>query len=254
MLDFVGEVGQAELMAPSLAVIILNYKRPQNIGTITCAAREALPEAMIFVFDQADVDTLRDRTDVDWSDVWLQRAKVNRGAGARVPLAARLPFDQYIAIDDDTFLTPAQIARLAEHLRDEPDRAHGICGERLELNEGLIRFRTSMARIDAPLSNLNQVYAFSRSQAAAAIDLSARIGFTSWQDLGVGNDILLSCASAKPPLCHDLGAIEECPTNNQPGIAVWRSDGFRERRAELARNLVAAGAIAVFSPLAYRQE
>ena len=167
-------------------------------------------------------DALRARGDIPWSEVWLQRAEVNRGAGARVPLASRLPFDFYIAIDDDVFLTPGQIGRLAELVRAEPDRAHGIWGQRLELDQGEIRYRNSLNRVDAVVSILNEVYAFSRGHAAAALQLSARLGFASWQDVKLGDDIVLSCASPKPPLCHDLGPLEHCPTSVQPGIALAR--------------------------------
>jgi hypothetical protein len=237
-------------MTQSLAVIILNYKRPQNIGAIASAAREALPDAPVFILDQGEREDFRERGDIPWGEVWVQRARVNRGAGSRVPLACRLPFDFYVAIDDDVFLTAEQIRRLAELVRAQPDRAHGVWGERLELHQGAIKFRTSITGIDEALSNLNEVYAFSRGQAAAAIQLAARLGFPSWEDVKVGNDILLSCASPHPPLCHDLGAIRHCPTSNEPGIAVWRSEGFRERRAEIYRKLIAARTIAVFTPLA----
>lgn len=239
-------------MTSSLAVIILNYRRPQNIGAIARDVRQALPDAPIFVLDQAETDTLRARTDIRWSDIWFQRAEANRGAGARVPLAAAMPFDHYLAIDDDTFLTPQQIARLVELLRAEPDRAHGIWGRRLEFNDGAVTFRNFMIRLNAPVSILNRVYAFSRAQATAAIDLSARLGFASWHDIGAVDDVLLSCASAKPPLLHDLGDIVECPTSNETGIAVWKGDGYNERCAEVTRQLIAAQAIAVFSPLVYK--
>lgn len=239
-------------MGLSIAVIILNYRRPQNIGAIAAAAREALQDAPIFILDQADTDDLRERRDIPWSEVWLQRAAVNQGAGARVALASRLPFDLYIAIDDDTFLTPGQIARLAERLRAEPDRAHGVWGERLELDAGMIAFRTAIRQVDAAVSTLNQVYAFSGRQAAAAIELAARLGYDAWSGIGPVDDILLSCGSAKPPLCHDLGPIGLCPTAGERGIAVWMSEGFRERRLELAGRLIAARSIAVFSPMTFQ--
>ena len=70
-------------MTPSVAVILLNYKRPQNLGLIAGAARAALPEAPILILDQADADELRHRADIPWSEVWFQRAAKNRGAGAR---------------------------------------------------------------------------------------------------------------------------------------------------------------------------
>ena len=234
---------------PSLAVILLNYRRPQNIGPIARAAREALPEAPILILDQADDDSLRHRQDVPWNEVWLSRARENLGAGARVPLTARLPFDLYVAIDDDCFLTPAQIRRLAEAASAEPDRAHGVWGERLEMHQDGAQLRPGMTRMNAAVSNLNRVYAFSRAQAAAAIALSAEVGFDAWREVRVGNDIFLSCASAKAPLCHDLGEIDYCPTSDAPGIAVWRSEGFMERRLDIYRRLVAAKGIALFSPL-----
>lgn len=235
-------------MSPSLAVILLNYKRPQNLGAIAAAARQALPQAPIFILDQGARDDFHERADVPWADVWLRRARVNGGAGARVLLASRLPFDLYIAIDDDTFLRPAQIGALAQHLRSEPDRAHGVWGERLVLREGVIQLRTSITRVNAPLSNLNQVYAFSRGQASAAIDLAARAGFATWRDVGMGDDILLSCASSKLPLCHDLGGFDMCVTSGQPGIATWRNVDFRGTRARLVRKLLALEKIAVFPP------
>jgi hypothetical protein len=241
-------------MTPSLAVIILNYRRPQNIGLIARAAREALPDAAIFILDQADRDGLRQRTGIDWDQVWFQRAAVNRGAGVRVPMAAHLPFEHWIAIDDDTMLTAKQIGALAERLRDEPDRAHGVWGQRLELNEGQIELRSALYGVDATMSVLNRVYAFSAAQARAAIALSARLDYTSWDEAGPVDDFLLSCASPKPPLCHDLGAIAQCPTTDEPEIAVWRRDGFLEHRIEVIRRLIAIQAVAVFSPLALRAE
>jgi hypothetical protein len=38
-------------MTSSMAEILPNCKRPQHIGEIAGAAREALPESPIFVFD-----------------------------------------------------------------------------------------------------------------------------------------------------------------------------------------------------------
>ena len=177
---------------------------------------------------------------------------MNRGAGVRVALAAQLPFDHWLAIDDDTFLTAGQIRSLVERFRAEPDRAHGIAGQRIELNGTVVDFRNAMREVDAAVSTLNLVYAFSRSQARAAIALSARLGFAAWDDIGPIDDFLLSCASAKPPLCHNLGAVVVCETSNEPGIALWQSSGFYHQRVEIARKLMTAQAVAVFSPLVYR--
>jgi hypothetical protein len=235
-------------MAVSLAVVLLNYKRPQNMGVIVNSVREALPDAPVFILDQAESNDFQNRSDIPWSEVWLKRSRINMGAGARVLLASKLPFDLFVSIDDDTFLESDQIKRLAELLRAEPDRAHGVWGERLERSEGQFRFRSGICRVDKQVSILNQAYAFSREQAVAAMELSGRIGYASWQDVVVGNDIVLSCASPKTALCHDLGPLRICPTTDAAGIAVSQREGFRERRAEIARRLVVARAIGVFAP------
>ena len=236
-------------MTNSFAVIILNYKRAQNIGAIATAAREALPDAPIFVYDQGERDDFLRRDDVPWGEVWVLRATANGGSGARLMLASRLPFDFYIAIDDDTFLLPSQIRRLAELVLGEPDRAHGIAGQRLELHAGQIGWRHHMRRLNGAVSILNQVYAFSRRQAVAALELSVRLGFPTWVEIGSLDDVMLSCASAKPPLCHDLGDFGECPTSSQKGVAQWVDEGFFARRIACAHDLLAIQSIAVFSPL-----
>lgn len=236
-------------MTSSLAVIVLNYKRPQNIAAITLAARSALPNATIFVLDQAQDETHQWR-DVDpQAMVWLRRSPRNDGAGARVLLASHLPFTHYIAIDDDTFLTPGQISRLAELLQSQPDRAHGIWGQRFERVNGGIQANGSLIQVNAPVSILNRVYAFTRSQATAAIALSARLGFASWRDIGPTDDILLSCAASKPPLVHALGPFEQCATSNTPGVAVWKTEGFSDRRVEVCRRLLELKALFVFERL-----
>jgi hypothetical protein len=236
-------------MSTSLAVIILNYKRAQNIGVIASGAREALPDAPILIYDQSERDDFLQRDDVPWGEVWVQRAASNGGSGARLMLASRLPFDFYIAIDDDMFLAPNQIRRLAELVQGEPDRAHGVAGQRLELQAGQFQWRHGMRCFDGAVSILNQVYAFTRRQAVAALDLSVRLGFPTWVDIGSLDDVMLSCASAKPPLCHDLGDFRECPTSSQKGVAQWMDEGFWPRRMAFAGRLLATQSIAVFSPL-----
>jgi hypothetical protein len=80
---------------------------------------------------------------------------------------------------------------------------------------------------------LNRVYACSPAQARAAIALAARIGYARWHDVPSCEDVILSYAAPKMPLCHDLGPIEDCPTSNDPGIAIWRRPGFVETRYKI---------------------
>ncbi|HLK24382.1 MAG TPA: hypothetical protein VKT30_06980 [Caulobacteraceae bacterium] len=239
-------------MAPPLAIILLNYRRPQNIGRIVGAARAACPAAPILLLDQAETASLRHRDDIAWSEVWYRRALENKGAGARVPLAAQMPFDRYLAIDDDIFLSAEQLAALAKALDDEPDRMHGVAGQRLEYADGELSLRAPINYVDAQVSLINQAYAFSRAQADAALGLARRLGWERWSDIGPVDDMLLSCAAAKPALCHNLGPFERCASSDDPAVAVWRREGFQQQRLEAARRLVALQAIPVFTPLVVR--
>lgn len=126
-------------MTSSIAVIILNYKRPQNIGAIVRAARAALPEAAIFILDQGESDTLRERDDIPRAEVWLQRAEVNTGAGARVPLASRLGLGANVLADKPTIPTSAcHPGFIAASLRRWP-RAPRRGGDRYANVEVLMR-------------------------------------------------------------------------------------------------------------------
>src|SRR5262245_40320532 len=90
-------------MAPTIAVILLNYRRPQNIGRIVRLVREALPTAPIYIVDNGEDPAFRNRDDVPWDQVWLRTPPTNLGAGVRLELASQLPYDHFLAIDDDLF-------------------------------------------------------------------------------------------------------------------------------------------------------
>jgi hypothetical protein len=51
--------------------------------------------------------------------------------------------------------------------------------------------------------------------------------------------IFASYAASMVPLCHDVGPLRDCPTSNDPAIAVWRQSGFYERRRDILASLMA---------------
>jgi hypothetical protein len=232
----------------TLAVVVLNYRRPQNIGRIAAGAREALPDAPIFVLDNSEDPHFRERDDVPWGEVWLQTPPRNLGAAARLVLTSQLPFDHYLAIDDDLFLTLGQAKALARAVEQEPDRVHGLAGQRLEQRDGSIRAGTMMTQVQGQVSILNMVYAFSRPQAVVAAGRIEQMGFTDLREASVLDDILLSSSSPKPPMCHDLGPLSRCPTCDADGIAQWRGATFSPGRKAVISKLLALNALAVFEP------
>jgi hypothetical protein len=228
--------------AATTAVILLNWKRPQNIGRLVRTAHEALPEAAIFVVDQAEgPDRLAARDDVPLELCWL-RSQANAGCGARIKLAAELPFDHFLCTDDDLFLSAEQIRALIGKLRDEPERAHGIIGQRL-IRTGPDKYRVSFVQGDQEVSILNQIYAFTGARARATLELGRSAGYRDWSEVMCTDDILLSCAGPGAPRSHDLGPWEQCPTASAQEVATYQAAGFHDERTELLKRLIAGGRV-----------
>jgi hypothetical protein len=228
-------------MDPAIAVIILNWKRPQNIGRIVETASEALPHAQIFVVDQAeDPDSLIERTDVPRERCWI-RTQPNAGPGVRIKLAAQMPFDHILCLDDDIFLTVDQIRILMARLAADPDSVHGLIGQLFR------RYRTGLQRIrlraDSEASFLNCVYAFTRTRAIATMRLARSTGYARWEDVARTEDILLSAAGPGPARVHYLGPLDRCETSSAQGVALVSSAGFREERHTLIVELAKRGVL-----------
>lgn len=227
------------------AVIIMNYKRPQNIGGLVTVAAQALPGATIFVLDQGEgPNSLKERDDVPLNLCWV-RSQANVGPGVRFRLAAEWPFDHYLCIDDDTFLTALQIRALMFKLQVEPERAHGVTGQLLTRYPNGDCFLKDCIDHDTCISVLNRVYAFTRERAQATLRLAEVVGYARWEDVKRTEDVLLTCAGRLPSRVHNLGPYGECSTNSTEGIATYLTPGFREERLALVRQLMAMNAIYV---------
>ena len=244
MADQVAQAQVAEAFDPSgLAVIIMNYRRPQNIGKICRTVAAALPEAIVFLLDQADDDSCTVRHMLP-PGVWYRRA-TNAGCIARLRIAAALPFQRYLAVDDDLFLTQTQLRQLATRQQFAPDRVHGIWGQKVMVDGKRLRVHNSINKQDAEVSILNQAYAFSRTQAADALELIEATAFDA-EEIKLCDDILLSSAGKRAPVCHDLGSLAVCQTSNEAGVALGTERRFHETRARLMVSLLKRGKLHSF--------
>ena len=227
----------------TIAVIILNWKRPENIGRIVRTASEALPAASIFVIDQGEGPyRLADRHDVPFDRCWM-RTQANAGPGVRFRLAADWPYDHYLCIDDDMFLTVGQIRRLMAKLREDPEAAHGVIGQQLIRYGPGHRHLHVRVMEDAQVSMLNCVYAFTRARARKTVSLAASVGYERWEDVMRTEDILLSATG--PARVHGFGPLEQCGTSSAEDIAVSQQSGFKEERRLLLVRLMRSGHIYV---------
>ncbi|HEY5410318.1 MAG TPA: hypothetical protein VIJ94_06285, partial [Caulobacteraceae bacterium] len=165
-------------------------------------------------------------------------------------LAASSPFEHFLAIDGDAGPTAGQILALTRRLDAEPDRAHGLCGGRLELTHDALAVRAPMRGLDGPVSFLTGVLAFSKGQAVAARRLMHRLEASGFAEPAGDDDILISCAGTKPPICHAIGeatGLREAP-DARPSVLDLRD----AQRGEVLAGLLRLDAIATFKPMTAR--
>ena len=243
-----GESARPRQQAPgsseeSLAIIVMNYRRPRNIGRICKTTLEALPNSSLFVLDQAEDEKCTVSGVVPRQATY--RRTENAGCIARLRLAAELPFSRFLAVDDDLFLTRAQVRQLAARQQAAPDRVHGIWGQKVRVAGKRLSVENSVVYKDTDVSVLNQAYAFSREQAVAALELAAASGFGP-DEIRICDDILLSSAAAHPPRCHDLGQLTICKSADEPGVGLGTERAFHETRARLLVRLLELGRLHAF--------
>ena len=225
-------------------VILLNYKRPQNLPRIVSACLRSDHLPVVYVLDNASDDSLgvaleelRERWPAARELLHYRPLRANRGSGERYSFAATLDYDAFLCIDDDIFLTPAQIDALFDAYAADTRCIHGIWGERMTIRNREIFMLNAVHGRETRVLIVNRVYAFGRQQAQRACELLAELGYGDWLELGPGSDIVLSYSGEHSPMVHDVGPIVSCETSDAAGIAVWRRDDFKDRHRTLLSRL-----------------
>ncbi len=227
------------------AIILHNFKRPQNLPRIVSACLKAGHRPDVIVIDNAPDDSLAAplhavaAAEGEAGAHLSYRANLeNRGPGDRYSFATQLDHDAILSIDDDLFLTPSQIDALLDYYLRDRDRVHGIWGERVVSRNGGLYLDNGFFGREMEVDILNRAYAFGPAQARAACALLHDLGYEDWLSLGPGSDIVLSFCGERRPMLHDIGALESCETSDLPGVAFWRRDDFKTRRLVLFQRLL----------------
>ena len=225
-------------------VILLNYKRPQNLPRIVSACLRSDHRPVVYVLDNApddslgaELEELGKRIPAARDRLHYRPLRTNRGSGERYAFAASLDYDAFVCIDDDTFLTPAQIDTLFDAYAADTRCVHGIWGERVTIRNRELFLLNGVHGQETRVRIVNRVYAFVRQQAQRACELLQALGYSDWLALGPGSDIVLSFSAQHSPMVHDVGPIMTCETSDAVGIAVWRRDDFKQRRQVLFNRL-----------------
>ncbi|MFT6583060.1 MAG: hypothetical protein ACJAU6_003510 [Alphaproteobacteria bacterium] len=217
--------------------ILLSYARPQNLSRITAAIQKSrFCDRIILCNNNPEIDVLnyidpssRALEIIQQTEKWV--------AIKRFCIAKECASEYFVCIDDDLFLTPVQIDALVNALLADPAVPHGVWGENIYIDtdaDGVatIRLESGLHNFSGDVRVINRAYAFTQTHVQQLFHLMAALGVNDPRMLGPADDILLSFSGDRPPKCHDLGPLDNCPTSSEEGIALWKEKGFFDKRIQ----------------------
>ncbi len=225
-----------------LTIIVLNHKRPQNVGQIAQYALRAGFVGSMIISNNSQAYRMADYVKVKDPRLILIDQPEPSGVGISLELAQEYRSRYYLRVDDDIFLHPAQLQWIYWNLRQQPDRPHGIFGAALVQEKDPSQEWPFAHRRNAsgPVDILNGLFAFTREHLDEYFRLCPLLGITNQRTLMNGEDIVLSYSGVRRPMIHNIGQIWECASEAVPGVALHQSrPRFYEERwkiySELAR-------------------
>jgi len=221
----------------SVSIILLSYRRPQNLNHIINTALSIESCQEIIVSNNNPEINIFDFLEENQDKLHILQQKQHLPAAQRFQLAKDSCSKYFIAIDDDLFLQPKQIEALIKYLYSDEAIPHGgPWGQKILYENDEVRLK-GWFYPNSQVDVLNRSYAFTKDHVERFFELLWLLGCQSILDLGPADDVLLSFCGNRRPYCHDLGDWESCPTSNTPGIALWKEDCFASHRLEIFRKL-----------------
>lgn len=216
-----------------ITVVLLSYRRPWNtpLQLHLCLATPGVERVIV-----SHNDPTRPPPKLpDDPRVRLIVQPRESGPVTRYQVLRDEPGRWFVALDDDVFLSPLQIARLVRALAQSPEVPHGVHGQLYRAG----RFTDNVTRAEGEVDLLNRVYAFSAAHRDRYFELLSLLGVTSEEALRrLDDDIVLAFSGAGRPRIHDLGPMADCPSEARRG-ALWRRKDALARRTELTLRLEA---------------
>ncbi len=242
---------QVTYRAPSLpekfTVILLSFRRYRNISAIVDAVLASNIASEIIVSNNNK--DIRIKSWVKSKDPIVKCLDQTEDYGPiiRYFLASQTSSDYFMSIDDDLFLFPHQIYELARGLLTEPQVIHGVWGQdivRIPSLEPLTEEQAiakgwiyQIEQRDCRVDIMNRAYAFCRSHAKKTIsiydDLVRQHPEQKQKYSHLSDDIFMSLSGEGKPICHNLGALLNCPSSNLPTKAISGSEIFHSFRHDL---------------------
>lgn len=233
-------VGSGIPESEKLTVIVLNHKRPENVGQIARYVLRAGFVGKLIISNNSQEYPIEKYIKVKDPRLVLLDQPEPSGVGISFELAREHPSRYYLRVDDDIFLHPAQLQWIYWNLRQSPDRPHGIFGAAFSADKNPEQEWPFVHRrnADASVDILNGLFAFTREHLNEYFRLCDLLGITDQKSLMNGEDIVLSFSGNKKPQIHQIGQIWECASEASPGVALHQSrPRFYEERWKIFRDL-----------------
>ena len=233
-------VGSGIAESDKLTVIVLNHKRPENVGQIAQYILRAGFVGKLIISNNSQAYPIEDYIKAYDPRLMLINQKTPSGVGISFELARDYPSRYYLRVDDDIFLNPSQLQWIYWNLRQFDDRPHGIFGAARVAESGTTPGWPFVHRRNTsePVDILNGLFAFTRAHLEEYFRLCALLGISDQKTFMNGEDIVLSYAGDKKPFIHNIGQIWECASEASPGVALHQSrPRFYEERWKIFTDL-----------------
>jgi hypothetical protein len=217
-----------------LQVILLSYRRPGNMAAIvdSCLACPFVDGVVL----SNNNPSLNIRSFVRHSDSRLSliNQPLRCFPSKRYDLAAEMDAEWFLCIDDDTFLSPHQIALLFLALLKNPAVPHGVAGENFGTDDQAPEYVFALHGRSEKTDCLVWAYAFTRAHVKRYFEILDALCIDN-QRLAANEDILLSLSGSGRPLVHNFGTLHLCGSRDTAEVATSMEPGFRQHRVELFR-------------------
>lgn len=226
--------------AEKLTVIVLNHKRPQNVGQIAQYVLRSGFVGRMIISNNSQSYSIADYVKVRDPRLVLIDQPVPSGVGISFEIAREYHARHYLRVDDDIFLHPAQLQWVYWNLRHHPERTHGIFGAAYTPGKDpSMEWPFAHRRnVSGPVDILNGLFAFTRAHLDEYFRLCSLLGITDQRTLMNGEDIVLSFSGERKPMIHNVGPIWECASEATPGVALHQSrPRFYEERWKIYTEL-----------------
>lgn len=233
-------VGAGIPESEKLTVIVLNHKRPQNVGQIAQYVLRSGFVGRMIISNNSQAYRIADYVKVRDPRLVLIDQPEPSGVGISLEIARDYDAQYYVRVDDDIFLHPAQLQWVYWNLRHYPERAHGIFGAAFTPGRDPSKEWPFVHRRNAsgPIDILNGLFAFTRKHLDEYFRLCPLLGIDNQRTLMNGEDIVLSFSGDCKPMIHNIGPIWECASEASPGVALHQTrPRFYEERWKLYSEL-----------------